>query len=110
MKPIRIRPRANTEIDALADFIACDSIDAAMRFLDAVEKSFELISEQPGMGIKRYAHLPMLEGLRMLPVSNFEKHVVFYIERPSYIDVLRVLHGSRDIPVALVEVPEDTKT
>ena len=85
MKPVRIRPRANTEIDALADFIACDSIDAAMRFLDAVQKSFDLISEQPGMGTKRYAHLPMLEGLRMLLVSGFEKHLVFYIEQPSYI-------------------------
>jgi hypothetical protein len=52
------------------------------------------------MGTKRYAHLPMLEGLRMLPVSDFEKHLVFYIERPSYIDVLPILAGSRDIPVA----------
>jgi plasmid stabilization system protein ParE len=50
----------------------------------------------------------MLEGLRMFAVSDFEKHLVFYIERPGYIDVLRVLHGSRDIPVALVEGLEDT--
>jgi toxin ParE1/3/4 len=50
MKPVRIRPRANTEIDALADYIACDSPDAAMRFLDAVQKSFDLIGEQPGIG------------------------------------------------------------
>jgi plasmid stabilization system protein ParE len=55
MKPIRIRPRANTEIDALADFIACDSIDAAMCFLDAVQKSFDLISEQPGMGTTAFS-------------------------------------------------------
>lgn len=108
MKPIRIRPCADTEIDALADYIACDSPDAAMRFLDAVQKSFDLIGEQPGIGTQRYAHLPMLEGLRMLPVSDFEKHLVFYIERPSYIDILRVLHGSRDIPAALVEGSEDT--
>lgn len=48
MKPIRIRPRTDIEIDALADYIACDSFDAAMRFLDAVQKSFDLIGEQPG--------------------------------------------------------------
>lgn len=108
MKPVRVRPCANTEIDALADYIASDSPDAAMRFLDAMQKSFDLIGEQPGIGARRYAHLPMLESLRMLAVSDFEKHLVFYIERPSYIDVLRVLHGSRDIPVALVEGLEDT--
>ena len=108
MKPIRIRPRADTEIDELAGYIALDSPDAAMRFLEAVQKSFELISEQPGIGTQRYAHLSLLEDLRMLPVCDFEKHLVFYIERPGYIDVLRVLHGSRDIPVALVDGSEDT--
>jgi toxin ParE1/3/4 len=108
MKPVRIRPRAGTEIDALMDYIACDSPDAAMCFLDAVQESFNLIGEQPGIGTQRYAHLPMLEGLRMLPVSDFEKHLVFYIERTSYIDILRVLHGSRDIPVTLMEGSEGT--
>jgi len=108
MKPVRVRPRADTEIDTLADYIANDSPDAALRFLDAVQKSFDLIGEQPGIGSRRYAHLPMLEGLRMWVVSDFEKHLVFYIERPSYIDVLRVLHGSRDIPAALMESFENT--
>ena len=98
MKQVRVRPRADNEIDELANHIARDNIDAAMRFLDAVQKCFDLISEQPGIGTRRYAHLPMLEGLRMLPVSDFEKHLIFYIERPTYIDILRVLHGSRDIP------------
>ncbi|MGH8498143.1 MAG: type II toxin-antitoxin system RelE/ParE family toxin [Methylococcales bacterium] len=108
MKPIRVRPRANTEIDTSADYIAYDSPDAAMRFLDAVRKSFDLIGEQPGIGTQHYAHLPGLKGLRMLTVSDFEKHLVFYIERSDYIDVLRVLHGSRDIPVALLEGSKDT--
>ena len=33
MKPVRIRPRADAEIDALADYIAADSPTAALRFL-----------------------------------------------------------------------------
>jgi len=32
MKPVRIRPRADAEIDALADTIAADSPTAALRF------------------------------------------------------------------------------
>jgi toxin ParE1/3/4 len=103
MKPVRVRPRANTEIDALADYIAQDSLDTALRFLDAVQKTFDLIGEQPGIGSPRYAHLPMLEGLRVWAIFGFENHLVFYIERPGYIDVLRVLHGARDIPTALME-------
>lgn len=107
MKPVRVRPRADTEIDALADYIAQDNPAAAFRFLDAVRKTFDLIGEQPGIGSRRYAHLPMMEGLRVWPVADFEKHLVFYIERPGHIDVLRVLHGARDIPAALGESPDD---
>jgi len=108
MKPVSVRPRADTEIDALADFIAKDNPGAAFRFLDAVQETFDMIGEQPGIGSRRYAHLPMLEGLRMWPVTNFEKHLVFHIERPGYIDVLRVLHGSRNLPAALMEGLDDT--
>lgn len=32
MKPVRIRPRADAEIDALADYIAADSPTAVLRF------------------------------------------------------------------------------
>jgi toxin ParE1/3/4 len=103
MKPVHIRPRADAEIDSLADYIAVDNLDAAMRFLDAVQKAFAMIGEQPGIGSMRYAHLPMLEGLRLWPVPGFERHLIFYVERTDYIDVLRVLHGSRDITVALME-------
>ena len=103
MKSVRLRPRADTDIDALVDYLLSDSPDSAGRFLDAVQKSCDLIGEQPGIGSRRYAHPPKLEGLRMWAVSDFENHLIFYIERPSYIDVLRVLHGSRDIPAALME-------
>jgi toxin ParE1/3/4 len=102
-KPVRIRPRADAEIDALADYIADDSQDAAMRFLDAVQDAFTLLGEQPGVGSKRYAHLPRLDGLRVWPVPGFERHLIFYIERADYVDVLRVLHGARDIPAALID-------
>lgn len=107
MKPVHVRPRADAEIDELADYIASDSLEAAMRFLDAVQQAFARIGEQPGIGSKRYAHLPLLEGLQVWPVPGFEKHLVFYVERGQYIDVLRVLHGARDIPATLMEGAED---
>jgi toxin ParE1/3/4 len=103
MKSVRVRPRADREIDALADFIALDDLGAALRFMDATWKAFELIGEQPGIGSTRFAHLPMLEGLRVCPVPGFENHLVFYIERQVYIDVIRVLHSARNLPVVLAE-------
>jgi len=78
-------------------------LGTALRFMDATRKAFDLIGEQPGIGSLRYAHLPMLEDLRVFPVSGFENHLVFYIERQVYVDVIRVLHSARDLPVALAE-------
>lgn len=106
-KPIRVRPSADREIEALADYIAQDSPKTAFRFFDAVEKTFSMIGEQPKIGSPRYAHLHLLENLRVWPVADFEKHLVFYLEHPNYIDVLRVLHSSRDIPEALRDDPEN---
>jgi toxin ParE1/3/4 len=103
MKPVRVRPLADTEIDAITDYIACDNPKAALRFLDALHKSFDQLSAHPGIGSRRNAHLPMLGGLRMWPISNFEKYLIFYIERPHYIDVLRILHSSRDLPDILLQ-------
>ncbi|MDR3424598.1 MAG: type II toxin-antitoxin system RelE/ParE family toxin [Alphaproteobacteria bacterium] len=103
MKPVRIRPRADREIDALADYLARSNVSVALRFLGSVQEVFDLIGKQPGIGSLRYAHLPMLEGLRVCSVSGFEKHLVFFIERHSYIDVIRVLHSARDLPAALAE-------
>lgn len=102
-KPVLTRPRADAEIDALADYIAADSLDTAARFLDAMQKAFDLIGEQPGIGSKRYAHLRMWENVRLWRVPGFERHLIFYIERPGHVDVLRVLHGARDIPAALMD-------
>jgi toxin ParE1/3/4 len=42
-----------------------------------------------------------LPGLRSWPLTRYP-HLVFYIERSDHIDVWRVLHGQRDIPVWLL--------
>ncbi len=102
-KPINIYPLASAEIDDIAEYIAAESLEAATRFLESAEQTFSRISEQPGIGSSRYAHIAYLDGLRFWPVPCFEKYLVFYIERQDRIDVLRVLHGSRDIPILLME-------
>jgi toxin ParE1/3/4 len=95
-KPIRVRPIADNDIDELANYIAGNNLNAALRFVDAVAETFEKINEFPAIGSPRYAYL--LENLRMRAVQDFESHLIFYIERQDYIDVVRVLHSARDIP------------
>lgn len=50
----------------------------------------------------RYAHELNLPGLRTWPLTRYP-HLVFYIEHPDHVDVWRVLHGQRGIPVWMRE-------
>jgi toxin ParE1/3/4 len=72
----------------------------ALGFLDALEQAYLLIASQPASGSPRYGHELNLPGLRFWPLPRYP-YLIFYIEQPSHIDVWRVLHGQRDIPVWL---------
>jgi hypothetical protein len=37
----------------------------------------------------------------MLAIKDFENYLLFYLEHEDCVDVIRVLHGARDIPAAL---------
>ncbi len=53
-KLIRVRPRASSDIDGLADYLAQDNLDAAIRFMDSLQNTLELIGSQPRIGSLRY--------------------------------------------------------
>ena len=102
MKPIRIRPLAETDIDHAVAYIWRDNPVAATQLLDALEEGFSALSHQPAMGSPRYAHLIPGNMLRMWKVDKFP-YLVFYLEHEDHLDVVRVLHEVRDIPALLGE-------
>lgn len=88
-KPVVPRAQANRDVDEAAQ--------AALGFIDALEKAYAHIGRHPGRGSPRYAHELNLPGLRTWPLTGYP-HLVFYVERPDHVDVWRVLQGQRDIP------------
>jgi toxin ParE1/3/4 len=70
---------------------------AAARFVDAIEKAFQRLSEMPEVGARRTFKSPRLRDIRMWPVPGFENYLVFYRVTPERVEVIRVLHGARDI-------------
>ena len=101
MKPVRITPKADSDIDTCFAWIRKDNPAAALRLLDAIERSCDLLSGMPGIGSPRYAEISLVHGVRMLPVAGFENYLLFYIENEDSVDVIRLLHGARDLPEAL---------
>jgi toxin ParE1/3/4 len=85
------RPLAELDLWEIWDYIADDSLDRADGFLDRIEEKLRSLARSPGIGRRREELLP---GLQSFPVGNY---VVFYRAIEDGIDVIRILHGSRDI-------------
>jgi toxin ParE1/3/4 len=97
-KPIHPRELANRDIDeAIRHYLDEGAEQAALGFIDAVERAYAHIGRNPATGSPRYAHALSIPGLRCWPLTRYP-HLIFYVERNDHIDVWRVLHGHRDIP------------
>jgi len=106
-KPVVPREQASRDVDeAIAHYLQGGSVQAALGFIDALERAYAHIGRHPATGSPRYAHELRLSGLRSWPLTRYP-HLLFYVERPDHVDVWRVLHGQRDLPARMHE-PELT--
>jgi toxin ParE1/3/4 len=90
-------PEARRDLIEIADYIARDSIDAALRFLDMADHEFAQLALMPGMGPCREFSSDRLGEVRSWPIKGFMNYLIFYRELPGAIEVLRVIHGARNI-------------
>lgn len=90
-------PEANQDLEEIHDFIAGDSPKRALDFIEHIEENVQLLAKSPEIGRRREELIP---GIRSFPVGH---HIVFYRILKSSLEVLRILHGSRDIPNIFTE-------
>lgn len=94
----RVLPVADRDLDDQAAYLAHEaSLETALRFYDAAGVTFERIARMPGIGERRESDNPSLAGLRVWRVQSFESHLVFYRQAGELVEIVRVLHGARDI-------------
>jgi plasmid stabilization system protein ParE len=72
-KRLRIDPRADRDVDEEAAYIAQDSLDAALRFLDAAHQTFSELLEVPGKGKVKELSNPRLSGIRQWRVTRIRE-------------------------------------
>lgn len=90
-------PPAERDIEEAFVYLALEDLEVGERFISAVEKSLERLSEFPFVGtVKEYKN-QKLQNLRMWRMAEFEKYLVFYLVSENTVDIIRVLHSSRDI-------------
>ena len=92
MSRYRLTPEARTNLEEIGDFVAEESIDAALRVLDALEQAFQQLADMPEMGHKR-------EDLTGRPLKFWAvfSYLVVYDPASTPLTVIAVLHGARDV-------------
>jgi toxin ParE1/3/4 len=92
-----ISPRAADDLEEIQDHIAAHNPRAAARLIDAIERRCRLLAQQPMIGRDRSDLLP---GMRSVVV---DRYLIFYRAISNGIEVVRVLHGARNIDPSLFQ-------
>ena len=91
MPIIRSRPLVFDDLAEIWSYIAEDSLNRADAFIDSIDTKFHELAQSPHIGRSRNELLP---GLCSFPVGHY---IIFYLIIPDGIEIVRVLHASRDI-------------
>ncbi len=98
MQLIVVRPSARRDQLKLAEYYDSESSDAlGDRFLFECDAGMERLCRFPESGAVVAHRHSKLYGCRMIPVPGFEKILIFYKALPNCIEIIRVLHGARDL-------------
>jgi len=85
-------PTVSSQILEIVDYIATDSLIAALNWLDAIEAAFDMLSSQPLLG--QELQTKHLGTVRCHVVGAY---VIYYKPISGGVEILRVLHGARDL-------------
>ena len=92
MAQILFTPIATDDLEQIWVYIAENARkETANKFLLEIKKKCEMIAEFPESGRVRHE---LLINLRSFP---FKKYVIFYLPLTDGIEVLRIIHSSRDV-------------
>lgn len=88
-----LSPEAEQDLSDIFDYTEMEfGLDQAVQYLKDLERSFIQLCSNPSIGRERTEIRPELYSF----VS--QSHVVFYRILNDHLRVVRVLHGSRDLP------------
>ena len=90
----RVLRTGRAELDLLDIwlYVAEYSVEAAEGLLDSINEKAHMLADSPLAGRSRDELAP---GLRSFPTGSY---LIFYRVIPDGVEIVRVLHGSRDIP------------
>lgn len=89
-------PRARRDLQEIGDYIARDGQVQALRFVDTLERR----CTSPLVAPERYP-LVVRHETRQTRRAPYGNYVIFYRLRAETVEILRVLHGARDLDAVI---------
>ena len=97
-----VRPKADQDLDDQAYYLATQANpEVGHKFLLAAHETFSLLVFFCGMGWNCRLKDPGVASLRVFRVAGFKRVLVLYRPRPDGVEILRVVHDSRDLQAFL---------
>lgn len=98
MKRLVRSERSDDDVREVVEYLLREaSASVALRFIEALEESYQLLQSQPEIGRLYAPENSELQGIRSWRVHRFEHYLVFYQVLEDVVRIARVLHGSRDL-------------
>ena len=92
MRRIRFAQAVALDLEEIYDYIAADNGEAAERLMVRMQDRWRSLLSNPGIGSRRDE---LQKGMRSITEGNY---VIFYQATAEDLEIVRVLHASRDIP------------
>jgi toxin ParE1/3/4 len=103
-----IRNLATQDLRLQANYILSNgNVATAEHFLELAEATFAQILISPRIGKSVDFVFDLMGEVRQWRIKNFQDYLVFYRVQDDRVEILRVLHGARDLEGILSTLDEE---
>ncbi len=103
---LEITSPADGDIDRHFNSIVSESLEAAVKFYDAVFQTFDDLLVMPLMGRESEYRSHKLDDMRQWRVKGFPKYLIFYRPLSDGLEIIRILHGASDLESSFLDDDE----
>ena len=106
--PVIVKNRATQDLRQAANYLLVQgTTEVAERFLESAETAFAQLATAPAIGKVVHLVSPVLGEIRQWRMKGFQDYLIFYRFQNDQVEVVRVLHGKRDLEDILANLEEE---
>jgi toxin ParE1/3/4 len=102
---VKIVYRQSASDDIVRQFryylLTADAPKVAIRFRESVRRTIQYLRQNPYVGPLYSLEGSAVANLRSWPVTGFEAVRIYYLAEADWVEIVRVLHGKRDVRTIL---------